>query len=272
MPIIIENIPDLYRLYDSHHLTIEPHVHRHIEIIFAKSCEKSVGFCGNKSAIIETGDLFITFPQQVHYYTDLVPRLEANVLLISADLCPEYNNIFKNFILESPIIKNATSYPILINSLFAICERIQNGTENKNFIRGCILVLLSEVFNISQLEKLPMQAPNIAQKIINYCHQHYTSNISLQDIADEFNLNRCYVSQIFNRQLNVNFSEYINSLRMHTACELLESTTKPITEICYEVGFNTLRTFNRLFQKIHNTTPHKYRTQILEKRNNQAEN
>lgn len=228
---------------------------------------KSVGFCGNKSAILETGDLFIAFPEQIHYYTDLVSRLDAAVLLVSTDLCPEFNNIFKNYALESPVIKNATAYPFLINSFYAIYERIKSKTESDNFIRGCILVLLSEVLNITKLEKAPVQTPNIPQKIINFCHQHYTSNISLQDIADEFNLNRCYVSQIFNQQLNISFPEYINSLRIHTASELLAKTTKPITEICFDIGFNSLRSFNRLFKKIHNTTPHEYRAQILEKKN-----
>lgn len=270
MPIIIESIPDLYRLYDAHHLTIGPHMHRHIEIIYTKSCEKSLGFCGNKSAILESGDLFITFPERVHYYTDLVPRLEANVLLISTDLCPEYNNIFKNYIPESPVIKNVASYPILFNSLSAFCERIQNGTENKNFIRGCVLVLLSEIFNITKLEKSlsPSPTPNIAQKIISYCHQHYASNITLRDIANEFHLNRCYVSQIFNQQLKISFPEYINSLRIHTATDLLTRTTKPITEICFEVGFNSLRSFNRLFLKTHNVTPREYRAQITTKTTN----
>lgn len=40
MPLILENIPQLYTLNDARHLTIEPHLHRHIEIIFIKSCEK----------------------------------------------------------------------------------------------------------------------------------------------------------------------------------------------------------------------------------------
>lgn len=265
MPFLLENIPDPYRIYDARHLTFGPHLHRHIEIVFLKSCEKSVAFAGNKSAILETGDIFISFPEQPHHYNDFVRYIDAKILLVSPDLCPEYNNIFENCIPDSPVIKNAVSYPFLINSFNAIYERMKNGTENKNFIRGCVLVLLNEIFNITKLEKSASQTPDITQKIITYCHEHYALNISLQDIADEFNFNRCYVSQIFNKRLNISFTEYINSLRLHAACELLTNTSKSITDICFEVGFNSIRSFNRCFAKIYRITPHEYRTQNLKK-------
>ena len=62
-----------------------------------------------------------------------------------------------------------------------------------------------------------------------------------------------------NNRLNMGFNDYINSIRVSNACKYLKKTELSITEISDVVGFNTMRTFNRAFQKQLGVTPSEYR-------------
>ena len=59
---------------------------------------------------------------------------------------------------------------------------------------------------------------------------------------------------------NMSISKYINNIRIDNAKNLLTNTEKPIIEICYECGYESLRTFNRVFLQTVNTSPRQYRT------------
>ena len=62
-------------------------------------------------------------------------------------------------------------------------------------------------------------------------------------------------------KLKMGFNDYVNSLRISNACKQLIKSDASITEISENVGFNTLRTFNRAFMKQTGMTPSEYRKQ-----------
>ncbi len=66
-------------------------------------------------------------------------------------------------------------------------------------------------------------------------------------------------SRVFQRQTGMTFVRYINSMRINRACEMLVSSDSPITEICYEVGFNNLSNFNRQFLAHKKMAPRAFR-------------
>ena len=55
------------------------------------------------------------------------------------------------------------------------------------------------------------------------------------------------------------FVQYVNRLRVNHACELLISTDKAITEVCYDCGFNNLSNFNRQFLALKAMPPSQFR-------------
>ena len=64
---------------------------------------------------------------------------------------------------------------------------------------------------------------------------------------------------MINRKLNQNFNEYINNLRIAEACNLLRETNIKIADISEDVGFGTIRSFNRAFKQITGISPAVYR-------------
>ena len=59
------------------------------------------------------------------------------------------------------------------------------------------------------------------------------------------------------------FNQYVNSLRVNLAQNLLRSTKKSVLDICYECGFDSQRTFNRAFKELCGASPSAYRNTIF---------
>jgi AraC-like DNA-binding protein len=70
----------------------------------------------------------------------------------------------------------------------------------------------------------------------------------------------------FSRQFRATFGEtphrYLQRRRVERAMELLRDTDRPVTEICFDVGFNSLGTFSRTFRAIVGESPSRYRTRF----------
>ena len=68
------------------------------------------------------------------------------------------------------------------------------------------------------------------------------------------------VSQAINRATGMNVSQYVNGYRIAEACDLLRRTQHPVTEIMFDVGFQTKSNFNREFRRVTGTTPQSWRS------------
>lgn len=77
----------------------------------------------------------------------------------------------------------------------------------------------------------------------------------------------CISSAHFSREFKATFGEtphrYLQRRRLERAMELLRETNRPITEICFDVGFNSLGSFSRIFKEIVGRAPSQYRARYL---------
>ena len=67
---------------------------------------------------------------------------------------------------------------------------------------------------------------------------------------------------MFAKTFHCNFSKYLNGVRLNYAVGALENTQDTITNICLECGFESQRTFNRVFKERYKITPREYRKKI----------
>lgn len=247
--------------------SMEPHLHTHIELVFLREGGIIEAYADNKSVILERGDLFLAFPNQVHYYKDLEKPIKADIFLISPAVCPEFKKFFENVLPESPVFKNAKDNSVISSALNILLTCAENENEfSETTVRGGLLVLLGEYFSQIPLKEKSTHNTDTAKDIISFCYHNYMGDISLSSIAEALHISRYYVSHLFSKRLNVNFNEYINSLRIRKACELLKSGSYSITEAAHTVGYNSVRTFDRCFVKIKGITPREYRAKALEKK------
>ncbi|MBP1988427.1 AraC family transcriptional regulator [Paenibacillus eucommiae] len=95
--------------------------------------------------------------------------------------------------------------------------------------------------------------------ILQYLHVHYTDKLSLESVAEHFSVSSPYISRIFKHYTGKSFLNYLHQLRIDSAVNLLISTSMPIIDIAVETGFESFRTFSRVFQNLKEVTPREYR-------------
>lgn len=100
------------------------------------------------------------------------------------------------------------------------------------------------------------------QQICTYVMAHHVHAITLDDIAAEVGMNRSAFCSYFKRCKGMTFSQFVTQYRLNTACDLLEHSSKRVSEICYMVGFNDLPHFVRVFTNTMGMSPTKYRKQL----------
>lgn len=104
---------------------------------------------------------------------------------------------------------------------------------------------------------------NLINHVISYIEKNYTScTLSLNEVADKFNLSMPYLSKIFKEVTQKNFVDYLIQVRMEEAKKLLSDGNNKINEIGIKVGYENYYSFTRMFKKYTGTTPGDYRKQI----------
>lgn len=243
-------------------LAFGAHLHNHIEMVYMIE-GRAKAFVDSKECIISTGDAFIVFPNQIHQYQK-IDKENFFISIFPSDLCPEFLNIFKYKVPVSPVIKNASEntkiFPLIKNIVETKREREKTSFYD-TIIKGYYLVLLSELFKMMQFEEAKSSDANVIKAIINFCTENYTKDIKLETISRELHISKYYVSHLFSEKLHMGFNEYIGMLRISDACRLLKSQDMSITEVAYGVGFNSTRSFNRIFLKCTGMTPREYKNQ-----------
>lgn len=96
-------------------------------------------------------------------------------------------------------------------------------------------------------------------EIIDYISNNYKNDISREGLASMINMDVDYVSKLFKIYTGIKINDFINRLRIEEACQMLNVTDKKIIDISMEVGFESLRTFNRAFTKIMSISPSQYK-------------
>lgn len=94
---------------------------------------------------------------------------------------------------------------------------------------------------------------------VNYIFSHYREELSLEEVAAELHMHPTYFSRFFRRATGRRFVEFVNSLRINRACDLLTNSQAAVTAICFEVGFTNISNFNRHFMAFKGMTPSRYR-------------
>lgn len=97
------------------------------------------------------------------------------------------------------------------------------------------------------------------QKVKQYIDDNYSKPLKLAELADLVGMSPVAFSRFFRRRTDRTLSDYIVDIRLGHAARMLVDTTKNVSEICYECGFNNLSNFNRTFKAKRNYTPREFR-------------
>lgn len=85
-------------------------------------------------------------------------------------------------------------------------------------------------------------------------------DLRLSDLQRKFPISRTYLSQLFNKELGISFSDYVNQLRIEESKRILESEPQAeIIDVAERSGFNSASSFRRAFTKFTNQSPSEFK-------------
>jgi len=102
----------------------------------------------------------------------------------------------------------------------------------------------------------------VIRKAKAFIVENQAENLSLGQVAKAVNTSVFHFCKMFKKATGLNFTEYVSRVRVEKARNLLLNPNLRISEIAYEVGFQSLTHFNRVFKKITGQSPTDYRGQL----------
>ena len=96
--------------------------------------------------------------------------------------------------------------------------------------------------------------------IMKYVQNHYY-DVTLEDLAESFNLSKPYLSRYIRQKSGMTFQEAVKKARLKRARKMLKESNQTVESIAETVGYETVEQFNRLIKKTYNMTPGQYRSQ-----------
>ncbi len=156
----------------------------------------------------------------------------STLIRIIDEITEEYTN-------QAPYFELLISSQII--SFIALVQRYNNvkiGAQYGEKLRG---------YNIGRLEE-----------ILKYLQTHIESETTQNGVAKHFHLNSAYFSEYFRKNLGITFTEYMRSIRINHAIQLMNSSTMKLSDIAFASGYASLSSFYEAFSKVTGVSPKKY--------------
>lgn len=227
----------------------ELHFHKNYELIYV--------ICGHLDLQINDSDYVLSQGELI-----LIPPYAAHTLRID-----ESSKVWISVFSEDYILSFAKKHRNMRFSQFRCDSAIEaflsvhlfyQGTPELYMAKACLYMVCSECQKHTALSQTQTNIDFIGN-VIDYVSAHFTEDITLTNTATALGYESHYFSSLFHNCFTINFKEFVNMLRFEQACSQLLNTDKEITDIANDCGFQSIRSFNRVFKNLSGQSPRDYR-------------
>lgn len=230
------------------------HWHEHLEIHYIIEGNALIR-CENDVFYVNEGECLVINSNEMH--EGVGGSLRYMCMLIPPSFARN-SNIILNRVVKDFEIKG-------------FLERIINEYKEQSnaydvAISGYVALILAKlyrnyVFKEIREEKYKAYSQRILMlnEIVRYIHDNFSSETELAAVAKEFNINMYHLCHIFREHTGKTFKEYLNSVRIDKAEELIKTTDASICEIAGLCGFNDSNYFSRKFRQLKGMSPREAR-------------
>ena len=232
---------------------MERETYPYVLVIFVREGNMDVRYNG-KNYLIGKGDVLLIDCVNPHYYRAhdglefLYVHFDGTASHELTELIIQNNN--------SPVFRR--SHNLKVGQELFDCVQF--------FLKGGITNIFQEAFHIERIlyllsceaeEKITESSP--MDKIITHIHENFTRTITIEELAKMVSVSPSYLAHIFKKQTGYAPVEYVIKMRMERAMMLLTHSSKTIAEISYEVGYESISAFIKIFKRRTGSPPSAYR-------------
>ncbi|OOM76271.1 putative response regulatory protein [Clostridium puniceum] len=203
------------------------------------SCIKS----GSKEMLVTKFNQYFNILNEACISKDVVIKSVLGLIFSLYQLCIERNiNIDEIFGINCPIL-NEMQKPMSMNR------------------RKEILIDISKKIYISIVSQKSIG--KILKNAIEFIECNYYKDLSRKIVAQEVYITPSYLSFLFKKEMNTSFIDYLHSIRIERACELLKDIKYKTYDVAVRVGYSDEKYFFKVFKKYKGITPMQYRNNFL---------
>ena len=261
LPIYEIRETDLTVKRNNYELSYPEHMPDYEEIIYVYKGVQHIRV-ENVDYEIDPGCLAAVFPDTVHSFfaPENSDKKETEVLILMC--APKlFGGLFpdlRDFRADSPL----TDKSMVGEDFRRALNSIRPGEDFEiMFSWACVIMSYTlKAFTLSRKSSGPVT--DLTYKIVKYIGQNFAEPLTRSSLAEHFNVSECYISSIFTTKFKMNFRTYLGLIRAEYAAGLIRSTNESFTSISQQAGFDSPRTFNRMFKAAYGQTPGEYRRNI----------
>ena len=256
---------------DKHNLTDEPyftHFHDYVEVSLLSQGTGMQNINGREYHM-PTYTLTVMNQHDCHRYYDLSPdNLLYNLSLLPSLLSEELLNKLNNLPFDKICVLPEQVGKTALAIMDALAYSQAHQTDFPANFAAPLCQSLVEIF-LHHYTLFPSASSDssggILQNALIYINAHYTTSLSLTEIAEHAKCCPSYLSEHFHEKMGMTIKQYINIMRLKHAKKLLISTDLPIMSICFECGFSSQSYFSSVFKRKMNMSPRKYTKSLNDK-------
>ncbi|MBR4027811.1 MAG: AraC family transcriptional regulator [Lachnospiraceae bacterium] len=240
-----------------------PHLHQVVEMVYVIKGTLEIGV-GQELYHMEKGDFAVIFPNVIHHYQVFCDgESKALYLLVSPKMFPNYMEELEHCCPVYPIIHKENLHIDITKAIKALVDVDKN---NERLIQAYVQMIFAHIFSeMKMMEKESVNGDNLIYKAVAYVAEHFREKITLDKMASDLGVSKYVLSRLFSKTFYCNFVNYINGIRLEYATAMMNNSKESITNICYACGFESQRTFNRVFKERYKITPREYRNKKYNK-------
>ena len=262
IPIYSEHPTVPFNTYLTEDQDTTPHMHQFIEMFYVVN--GTIEHCVNGiKESLSVGDFFLIFPNTPHYFlrkNDCAHRdFVVNVSLAS----PAFEYINPSFFLTIERNKYVRC-KITTEDIIFLENNIKNYFEEldilkrKNFEKILVSTLLGLIYLYANKNT---SIENFRAQCEEAISNAFIQKNALDIIRNELGYNKYYLCRKFKETFGVTLLDYVNRLKLNHAAYLLKTTRYTLSEICEQIGIESMPYFIKIFTKKYGLTPAKYRKQ-----------
>lgn len=248
-----------------------PHWHEQLEFLYFTS-GKAIIECNSKPLQVKKGDLIVVNSNDLHQGKNLSEELSYYCIIADTSLLQSKSNDLSETKYITPIDQNRILFQNrvvadvkiqhCINQLVQELDSQEIGFElaiKSQLYQLLTLLLRTHVSTILSTSEYNKRTRNLKRfnPIFKFIENHYSDEISIDELAKMANLSRYHFCRLFKEITNKTVTDYINQIRINQSEEMLKDSSKNITEVATANGFNNLSYFSKVFKKYKKIPPSK---------------